>query len=65
MLGKEKTGEVTLQKFPEEFYRVYKRQLVCAEYGSKKLLNMLENVSEVEVRYVVELSWVFMSISIT
>lgn len=49
VLGKEKTGEVTLQKFPEEFYRVYKRQLVCADYGNKKLLNMLENVSEVEV----------------
>ena len=49
MLGKEKTGELSLQKFPEEFCRVYKRQLVCADYGSKKLLSMLEDVSDVEV----------------
>ena len=48
MLGKEKTTEMSLKKFPEEFCRVYKRQLVCADYGSKKLLNMLEDVSDIE-----------------
>ena len=47
MLGKEKAGEMSLQKFPEEFNRVFKSQLVCADYGCKKLLNMLENISDV------------------
>ena len=50
VLSKEKNGEMNLKKFPEEFYRVYKRQLTCADYGYKKLLNMLENASTVEVR---------------
>ena len=55
VLGKEKAGEISLKRFPEEFYRINKRQLVCAEYGYKKLLNMLENVSGVEARCIYKL----------
>jgi len=56
VLSKETNSELSLKKFPEEFYRVYKRQLVCAEYGHKKLLNMLESISSVEARVVLCMS---------
>ena len=48
ILGKDKTGELSLKRFTEEYCRVYKRQLICADYGYKKLQSLMENVAVVE-----------------
>ena len=64
VLSKEKNGEMSLKRFPEEFYRVNKRQLVCADYGHKKLASMLENAPGIEARFAVVTEF-HMSISTT
>ena len=61
ILGKDKTGELSLKRFTEEYCRVYKRQLICADYGYKKLQSLMENVAVVEACIVV----VCMSINTT
>jgi len=51
VLSKSKNKEMDVKKFVEEFCRLFKRQLVCADYGSKKIINMLESVADVTVSY--------------
>jgi len=51
VLSKSKNKEMDVKKFAEEFCRLFKRQLVCADYGSKKIVNMLESIPDVMVRH--------------
>ena len=53
VLSKSKNKEMDVKKFAEEFCRLFKRQLVCADYGSKKIVNMLESIPDVMVRHCV------------
>jgi len=49
VLSKSKNNEMDVKKFAEEFCRLFKRQLICADYGCKKIVNMLESIPDVKV----------------